>query len=215
MHVEPWGFWHLTIFPITVPTLIFSFVSEWPLSSYPRGGSLFILNVRSAPGCEHQYHNPLLSESPGLPTGAPWEIHTNWCIMCSIINITSDNAACYLGMPIKLQCAREVIKSSMLVKIYNSFYHSSQPTPPKLEKQWFVGFSNLLQWSECSAFPLFPDLLMCVLSFLCLMQKWWGTLFSYVGVIFGEILILTLHGAEFSLSFGRYVFNPVVQFTHK
>ncbi len=56
------------------------FVSEFPLFPTPGSGNLFILNVRTAPGSEHNCHNPLggMSESCQNPLGCPWGPPGDW-----------------------------------------------------------------------------------------------------------------------------------------
>ncbi len=68
---RPWGFWDLNI--TKSPPSFAPFVSESPLFSSTEGQNLFILNVRTAPGSEHHYHNLLgeMSESCLNPLGCP------------------------------------------------------------------------------------------------------------------------------------------------
>ncbi len=91
---RPRGFWHLTFSSVNIPSLIFTFVSESPLSPYPRGGTLFILNVRTAPGLDTIVIIPWVECQN--PLGCSWEkvglgIHDEWCMNKILYNRLSNH----------------------------------------------------------------------------------------------------------------------------
>ncbi len=65
------------------------FMSESPLFPTLGSGNLYILNVRTAHGCELHYHNPLdgmseICQNPlGCPWGPLWELTLTGVLLCN------------------------------------------------------------------------------------------------------------------------------------